>query len=103
MTNDLAHLTPRLKSLQHDTLQPENGSTHGYAGNITQESNEQINASTTCIYGWWRLYGYIVLQKANFSPQQRNIFYLTIMVVETTLRMVPPSQSQLKVIINPTN
>ena len=43
------------------------------------------------------------LLKANFFLQQRNIFYLTIMVVET-LRMVPPSQSQLKVIINnPTN
>ena len=27
-----------------------------YAGNVTQESNEQIKAITTCIYGWWRLY-----------------------------------------------
>ena len=37
----------------------------------------------------------IFLRKANFFLQQRNIFYLTIMVVET-LRMVPPSQSQIK-------
>ena len=28
-----------------------------YAGNVTQESNEQNNAITTRIYGWWRLYG----------------------------------------------
>ena len=41
------------------------------------------------------------LRKANFSLQQRNILYLTIMVVKT-LRVVLPSQTQLKVIINPT-
>ena len=40
------------------------------------------------------------LRKANFSLLQRNIFYLHIMVVET-LRMVPPSQSESKVIITP--
>ena len=85
MTNDLRRLTRRLKSLQHDMLQPEMGQHMEYAGNITQESNEQINAITTCIYDWWRLYGYIVLRKANFSLQQRNRFYLTIMVVETSL------------------
>ena len=49
-----------------------------------------------------RLYGYIVLRKANFFLQQRNIFYLTIMVVET-LRMVPPSQSQLESNYRPNN
>ena len=84
--NDLAHLTPRLKSLQHDMLQPETGQHMEYAGNISKENNEHINAITACIYGWWRLYGYIVLQKANFFLQQRNMFYLTIMVVETSLR-----------------
>ena len=78
MTNDLSHLTPRLKSLQHNTLQPEMGQHMEYVGNITQESNEQINAITTCIYGWWKLYGYIVLRKASFSLQQRKKFYLTI-------------------------
>ena len=73
-----------------------------YAGKITLYSNEQVAAITICIFDWWRLYGYIVLRKADFSLQQWNIFYLTIMVVET-LRMVPPSQSQLrKIIINPT-
>ena len=80
--NDLAHLTLRLKSLQHDMLQPEMGQHMEYAGKITQKSNEQVNAITTCIYGWWRLYGYNVLQKAIFSRQQRNIFCLTIMVVD---------------------
>ena len=32
-----------------------------YAGNVTQESNEQNKAITTCIYGWWKalwLYGF---------------------------------------------
>ena len=48
-----------------------------------------------------KLYGYN-LHKANFSLQQRNVFCLTIMVVET-LRMVTPSQSQLNSINNPTN
>ena len=80
---------------------PETGQHVEYAGSITHYSNEQIKAITTCIYGWWRLYGYNLLRKANFSLLQRNIFYLTIMVVET-LRMVPPSQCQLKLIINPT-
>ena len=28
-----------------------------YAGNVTQEGNVQCKAITTCIYGWWRLYG----------------------------------------------
>ena len=99
--NELWHLTRRLKGLQHEMLQPEMGQHMEYAGNVTHRVMNKINAITTCIYGWWRLYGYIVLRKTNFSLQQRNIFYLTIMVVET-LRMVPPSQSQLKVIINPT-
>ena len=60
---------------------PEMGQHMEYAGNVTQESNEQNKAITTCIYGWWRLYGYSILRKANFSLQQRNKFYLTIMVV----------------------
>ena len=42
-----------------------------------------------------------VLWKANFSLQQRNKFNLTIMVVET-LRRYNPTQSQIKVINNPT-
>ena len=52
-----------------------------YVGNVTQESNEQNKAITTCIFGRWRLYGKYVLRKANFSLLQRNKFYLTIMVV----------------------
>ena len=46
------------------------------------------------------LYGFC--EKLIFPYNKGIHFYLTIMVVET-LRMVPPSQSQLKVIINPTN
>ena len=33
------------------TLQPETGQHMEYDGNVTQESNEQNNAITTCIYG----------------------------------------------------
>ena len=88
MTNDLWHLTRRLKSLQHDMLQPEMGQHMEYAGNITQESNEQINAITTCIYGWWKALWLQFLHKASFSLLQRNIFYLTIMVVETLRRFL---------------
>ena len=79
--NDLWHLTHRLKSLQHETLQPETGQHMEYAGKATQKSNEWNNAITTCIYGWWKALWLIVLHKANFSLQQRNKFYLTIMVV----------------------
>ena len=34
--NDLTNLTPCLKSLQHNTLQPETGQHMEYAGKITQ-------------------------------------------------------------------
>ena len=37
--HDLRLLTHRLKSLQHDTLQPETGQHMEYACNVTQESN----------------------------------------------------------------
>ena len=79
--NDLWHLTRRLKSLQHDTLQPETGQRMEYAGNVTQESNEQ---NKCCHYMHILLVEssmVTVLHKANFSLQQRNKFYLTIMVV----------------------
>ena len=49
-----------------------------------------------------KLYGYNVFAKSQFFPTARGInFYLTIMVVET-LRRYNPTQSQIKVIINPT-
>ena len=67
-----------------------------YAGKITQESNEQINAITTCNMAGGGSMVILFLRKANFSLQQRNIFYLTIMVVETTLRMVPPISIPIK-------
>ena len=41
-----------------------------------------------------------VLHKANFSLQQRNKFYLTMMFVED-IEKVPPTQSQLSIIIKP--
>ena len=101
MTTDLWHLTRRLKSLQHDTLQPENGLANGicWHSNIVEQRMLSLHAYMA---GGGTMVT-MFLRKANFSLQQRNIFYLTIKVVETTLRMVPPSQSQLKVIINPTN
>ena len=79
--HDLWLLTPRLKSLQHDTLQPKTGQHMEYAGNVTQESNEQNN----CYHymHMWLVESSMVtvLHKANFSLQQRNKLYLTIMVV----------------------
>ena len=52
--NDLTNLTPRLKSLQHNTLQPENGSAHGICWQCNIVEQEQNNAITTCIFGWWK-------------------------------------------------
>ena len=79
--NDLSHLTRCLKSLQHDMLQPEMGQHMEYAGNVTQKSNEQ-NKCYHYMHIWLVESSMVnVLHKANFSLQQRNIFYLTIMVV----------------------
>ena len=58
-----------------------------YAGNITPKGTKQNKAITTCIYGWWRLYGYnVVCEKPIFSYNKGIDFSLTIMVVETSLR-----------------
>ena len=78
---DLRLLTRRLKSLQHDTLQPENGSAHGIFWQNNTVEQEQNNAITTCIFGWWKALWLQFLRKANFSLLQRNTIYLTIMVV----------------------
>ena len=79
--NDLCHLTRRLKSLQHEMLQPETGQHMEYAGNVTHRVMNRMNDITTCIYGWCKPLRLRVLHKANFPLQQRNKFYLTIMVV----------------------
>ena len=79
--NDLWHLTHRLKSLQHEMLQCETSQRMEYAGNLTHREMNRINAITTCIYGWWKALWLQFLHKANFFLQQRNTFYLTIMVV----------------------
>ncbi len=52
--NDLTNLTPRLKSPQHNTLQPEHGSAHGICWQYNTIEQEQNNAITTCIFGWWK-------------------------------------------------
>ena len=62
-------------------LQPEMGQHREYAGNVTEKSNEQKK-----FYHYmhiWLVESSMVnvLHKANFFLQQRNIFYLTIMVV----------------------
>ena len=44
-----------------------------------------------------------VLQKANFSLLQRNKFYLTTKLVDKNIEKVPPTQSQLNNINNPTD
>ena len=78
---DLRHLTRRLKSLQHDTLQPETGQHMECAGNVTQKSNEQ-NKCYHYMHMWPVESSMVsILHKANFFLQQRNKFYLTIMVV----------------------
>ena len=79
--NDLWHLTRRLKSLQHEMLQPETGQHIEYAGNVTHRVMNSIIAITTCIYGWWKALWLQFLHKAKFSLLQRNKFYLNIMVV----------------------
>ena len=48
---------------------------------------------------------WLFLRKADFSLPQKECIYLTTLLNlnHEQLRMVPPSQSQIKVIINPTN
>ena len=79
--NDLAHLTLCLKGLQHDMLQTETGQHMEYAGNVTQKSNEQ-NKCYHYMHIWLVESSMVnILHEANFSLQQRNIFYLIIMMV----------------------
>ena len=61
---------------------PKTGQHIEYAGKVTQESNEQGKAITTCIYGLVEDVRLEVLRKANFFLLQRNIFYLTRKFVE---------------------
>ena len=93
MKDDLWHLTRPLKCLQHDMLQPETGQHMEYAGNVTHRGMNRIMAITTCIYGWWKALS-LFLHKANFSLQQRNVFYLTTKFVEI-IDKVPPNQSHI--------
>ena len=52
-----------------------------YAGNVTQENNEQNN-TINYMHIWLVESSMVtVLHKANFSLHQRNKVYLTIMVV----------------------
>ena len=62
-------------------MQSEMGQHMEYAGNVTQESNEQ-NKCYHYMHIWLVEISMVtVLHKANFSLQQRNKFNLTIMVV----------------------
>ena len=66
--NDLWHLTRRLKSLQHEMLQPKMGQHMEYAGKVTQRVMNGMNAITTCIYvAGGKLYGYSCCIKPIFS------------------------------------
>ena len=71
--HDLRLLTGRLKSLQHDMLQPETGQHMEYVGNVTQESNGMQQLYYMHI---WLVESSMVrvLRKANFSLLQRNKF-----------------------------
>ena len=50
MTNDLERLTPRLKSLQRNMLQPETGQHMEYAGKITQKM--QVTEIKATLYAY---------------------------------------------------
>ena len=82
MTNDLAHLTLRLKSLQHDMLQPEKGSAHGICWQYNTVEQEQNNAISICIFGWWKALRLKFCEKPIFPYNKGIDFNLTIMVVE---------------------
>ena len=62
-------------------FQPETGQHMEYAGNVTPKSNQQ-NKCYHYMHIWLVESSMVIaLPKANFSIQQRNKFYLTIMVV----------------------
>ena len=102
MTNNLSRLTPRLKSLQHNTLQPENGPAHGICWQNNTVEHEHNNTITTCIFGWWKALWLQFCEKPIFSYNKGIYFNLTIMVVETSLRRYNPNSIPIKVINSPT-
>ena len=73
--NDLWHLTRRLKSLQHEMLQPEMGQHMEYAGNVTHIVMNRIIAITTCIYGWWKALWLQFCEKPIF-PYNKGINFI---------------------------
>ena len=77
----IRHLTRRLKSLQHERCSPKTGQHMEYAGNVTHR--EQYERVMLYYMHIWLVESSMVtvLHKANFFLQQRNKFYLTIMVV----------------------
>ena len=76
MTNDLARLIPRLKSLQRNMLQPENGSAHGICWqDNTEDASNRIKSNTICIFWLVEDLRLKFLPKAIFFRQQRNKFY----------------------------
>ena len=80
--HDLRHLTRRLKSLQHDTLQPEMGQHMEYAGNVTQKSNNRIMLLLHANLARGKLYGYSFCEKPIFPYCKEIYFYLTTKFVE---------------------
>ena len=78
--NPNVSLTRRKIILQHETLQPQRVST------LNVLANSHYRAMMNKGYHYMHIWlvessMVIVLRKANFSLQQRNKFYLTIMVV----------------------
>ena len=53
-----------------------------YAGNVTHREQEQNNAITTCIFGWWKALWLQFCEKPIFPYNKGIDFNLTIMVVE---------------------
>ena len=80
--NDLWHPTRRLKSQQHEMLQPETGQHMEYAGNITPKGNEQNKCYHYMHIRLVESSMVTVLHKAKLFPTTKEyIFCLTIMVV----------------------
>ena len=102
MTNDIERLTPCLKSLQRNMLQPEMGQHMEYAGKITQKmqvTKERLHYMHIWLVEALRLE---FLRKANFSLQQRNKFLFTTKLKIPLLRRFLQLKSQnSQVISNP--
>ena len=79
--NDLTNLTPRLKSLQHNTLQPQRVGTLNVLA--ISHCRAMLNNEYHYMHIWLVEAVWLIgFAKSHFSLLQRNIFYLTTKFVE---------------------